>query len=242
MKWILIGGKMAKDSKLRSVNTHFWDDQYVINLDPIEKLLFLYFLTNPLTTLAGIYEVNLRRIAFDTGIDRDMVLKILERFEKDKKIIYKEGYIILLNYIKNQKYNSSMIQSASNFVKSLPQNILEILSNLKEHPIYTLYTSCAQVEVEVEDEVEDEDIKYTVSDLQTLWRNVFLGNAGITEETFVSDLIKKFGKKQTRKILMDFRENGFNKISTMRKGLDWNTGKIKPKETQETGITIKKVD
>ena len=28
-----------KDIKLRSVDTHFWDDNYVIDLDPIEKLL-----------------------------------------------------------------------------------------------------------------------------------------------------------------------------------------------------------
>src|SRR5436309_789071 len=57
----------------RLVNTNFWKDTYIIDLDPTQKLLFLYFLTSPRTSLAGVYEISLREAAFDTGIDRDMV-------------------------------------------------------------------------------------------------------------------------------------------------------------------------
>ena len=56
------------------VNTKFWDDTYIVTLDPIEKLLYLYFLTNPLTNICGIYEIQLRRVAFDTGIDKEVVV------------------------------------------------------------------------------------------------------------------------------------------------------------------------
>lgn len=72
--------------KMRSINTKFWDDNWAIDLDPIEKLLFLYLLTNSHTTLAGIYELHLRKMAFETGIDKEMLEKILKRFEKDKKV------------------------------------------------------------------------------------------------------------------------------------------------------------
>ena len=99
-----------KEHKSRLVNTHFWDDKYTSNLDPIEKLLFLYFLTNPLCNIIGIYEIELRRIAFDTGIDKDMVNKIIERFTNDKKIFYFDGYIIIKNFVKFQNEGSPKVK------------------------------------------------------------------------------------------------------------------------------------
>ena len=41
-------------AKFRYVNTRFWDDSYVAELSPLEKLAFLYLLTNSLTTIAGV--------------------------------------------------------------------------------------------------------------------------------------------------------------------------------------------
>ena len=102
-------------SKLRSINTHFWEDNYIIDLDPIEKLLFLYLLSNPQTNMLGIYELHLRRISFDTGIDKDMVLKIFDRFTEANKAKYVDGYVILQNFIKHQSYNGNMETSAQNF-------------------------------------------------------------------------------------------------------------------------------
>ena len=34
-------------AKQRYINTKFWRDSYIEDLDPIEKLLFLYLLSNP---------------------------------------------------------------------------------------------------------------------------------------------------------------------------------------------------
>ena len=79
---------LCRMAKLRSINTHFWDDNYIVELDPIEKLMFLYLITNPLTTIAGAYELPLRRIAFDTGIDREMVVKILDRSNRAAAVLY----------------------------------------------------------------------------------------------------------------------------------------------------------
>jgi hypothetical protein len=95
-------------SKNRYVNTKFWDDSFIIECDPIEKLLFIYFLTNPLTTICGIYEITIRRIAFDTGIDKDMVLKILDRFEKCKRIKFENGWVGIKNFIKHQSMSDNV--------------------------------------------------------------------------------------------------------------------------------------
>src|SRR5688500_5513892 len=95
-------------AKFRMLNTRFWDDSYVISLDPTEKLLFIYLLTNALTSICGIYEIQLRRIAFDTGIDIEMVKNVFSRFELDKKILYRDGWVCVVNFIKHQKINRSV--------------------------------------------------------------------------------------------------------------------------------------
>jgi hypothetical protein len=127
-------------SKQRYIDTQFWDDKYIVHLDPIEKLAFIYFITNPLTNIAGIYEITLRRIAFDTGIDENMVQKILERFEKDKKIYYIEGWIIICNFPKYQKYQErgKIKDGIDKIIKSLPCIILEAIHTLPIPYTYTL--------------------------------------------------------------------------------------------------------
>lgn len=112
-------------SKERYLNTKFWDDNYIVNLDPTEKLLFIYLLTNPLTNIIGIYEIAIRRIAFDTGIDQDMVLKILDRFERDNKIKYSQGYIVIRNFIKHQKNNPSINKGIETSLQEVPNELLE---------------------------------------------------------------------------------------------------------------------
>lgn len=119
----------------RLVNERFWVDPYTANLDPIEKLMFLYLLTNPSTNLVGIYELDTRRMAFETGIDKDMVTKILERFERDKKIVCFEGWVIICKWAKYQNHNSPQIKAGyERILKELPAKIKE-----KLYGIDTLY-------------------------------------------------------------------------------------------------------
>jgi len=117
--------------RLRSINVHFWDDTYVIRLNQKEKLLFLYLLTNSLCNLIGAYEITLHRICFDTGLEPDDVSAILNKFEKDNKIIFTDGYIILVNFVKNQSYNKNMFTGALSLYESLPVHIQMLLYPLK---------------------------------------------------------------------------------------------------------------
>ena len=162
-------------SKLRSINTRFWEDNWIVDCDPSEKLLFLYLLTNTMTNMLGIYEIPLRRIAFDTGLDKDMILKLFSRFEKDGKAFYKDGHVVLLNYTKHQNYNLNMYKSAYKCFKELKDSLLqdnrviEIALYLSDYykpfgkgiePIakgskpFAKYEYELEVEYELEDEVE----------------------------------------------------------------------------------------
>lgn len=112
--------------KKRYISTKFRDDKFVVELDPIEKLLFMYFLTNPLTNVAGIYEISLRRIAFDTWIDKDMVQKIINRLTESKKVYYIDWYIILANSNKHQNMENAKIKKGiENVLAWLPKDLID---------------------------------------------------------------------------------------------------------------------
>lgn len=112
-------------SKQRYIRDSFWTDSYVERLTPDEKLIFLYLLTNALCNVAGIYEVRSKRIGFDTGYDMEVVENVLKRFEKDKKLLRHNDWIIIVNHIKNQSLNPSIIQGIQRIVDELPLELKE---------------------------------------------------------------------------------------------------------------------
>jgi hypothetical protein len=60
----------------RYIATSFWQDDWIQSLDPSEKYMYLYLMTNPLTTIAGIYKIGNRQISFDTGYNQNTVMTI----------------------------------------------------------------------------------------------------------------------------------------------------------------------
>ena len=114
-------------NKLRSVNTFFWSDCYVETLTPVEKLLFLYLLTNSNTNIIGIYELTIKKISYDTGIDKDKTEQSFKKFQEDKKVYYIDNFIILRNFTKNQSYNPKMIIGAFDVFSKLPDSLLKYI-------------------------------------------------------------------------------------------------------------------
>ncbi len=151
--------------KLRSVNTRFWNDPFVEDLTPSEKLLFLYLLTNPQANLLGIYEITIKRICYDTGLTKETVTNGLKRFETSRKAYFINcNYMILPNWLKNQRLNRNMKVAVSKEFNSLPNelknNILRngynTVSNDSES--FEMVMECLdKYEIEIEDEIEDED-------------------------------------------------------------------------------------
>lgn len=91
-------------NKTRYINTKFWNDNYVSELDPIQKLLFIYFLTNEHTNISGIYEVPLKVVALETGIDKTMVEKMIPMLAP--KVGYVGGLVVIKNFLKHQETKS----------------------------------------------------------------------------------------------------------------------------------------
>ena len=96
-------------SKQRLVDTFFWDDTYVVGLDPLEKLLFLYLLTSPHSNISGVYEVSKRALVYHTGLSEESLTVMLQRLERDGKILYLNSWVAIKNFIKHQATGSVQV-------------------------------------------------------------------------------------------------------------------------------------
>ena len=110
-------------SKLRSVSTGTWSDPWFEELDPKKKLIFLYLITNEKTNMLGIYEASVKKISFETGINKEDVSTCLNHFEKDGKIKYQNNFIILVNFLKHQNFNTNMKKGAIKVYELLPKGL-----------------------------------------------------------------------------------------------------------------------
>jgi hypothetical protein len=117
--------KQKTVAKQRIVNTKFWDDSYIVRLSPTAKLIFLYFLTNPLTNISGVYELPLRRVAFDVGLPEGEIQEVVDRLIADGKIIYTDGWVMVVNFIKYQVVSNPKVRQAITIeLKKAPRRLL----------------------------------------------------------------------------------------------------------------------
>jgi len=110
------------------INTKFWSDSWVRQkLNPLDRYLFLYFITNEHTNICGIYELPIEIIAFETGIDENDLKKTY--FQRLKpKIVYKNNWVIIPNFPNYQNYqeNLKVKRGIELAIKEIPAKICEI--------------------------------------------------------------------------------------------------------------------
>lgn len=110
------------------INTRFWNDTYISDLNPLEKLLFIYFLTNEHTSICGVYELPLKVAAVETGIDPSMFGKMLPNFTT--KIVYYDGWVGIKNFSKHQATNPSIKRGIEAELKLIPAHIKAKIDSL----------------------------------------------------------------------------------------------------------------
>ena len=73
---------ILKMAKQRYIDTRFWHDTFIREkLNPLDRYLFLYFLTNDKTNnISGIYELPISIIASETGMTKELIPKAVKRF------------------------------------------------------------------------------------------------------------------------------------------------------------------
>lgn len=105
--------------KTRILQTRFWKDEYVTSLSSEEKLMFIYILTNDTVNMVGVYQLYTQEVALWCGVTNQKVIQFFQKLQNDKKIIYKNNWIKLLNFQKYQNYGGGRQEEA--FKKELNQ-------------------------------------------------------------------------------------------------------------------------
>lgn len=117
-------------AKQRYINTKFWSDNFISELNPLDRYLFLYFLTNEHTNICGIYEVPLKTISFETGLELDMLKKMLKRLYG--KIYYIDGWVYIKNFAKHQAVNESIVKGIEISKKIIPNEIMLKINKIEQ--------------------------------------------------------------------------------------------------------------
>lgn len=117
--------------KRRYVNTKFWTDNWIVEeLNPLDRYVFMYLLTNSKTNIAGVYEISLRQISFEVGIEIDTLKNMMGKLSE--KVIYFDGYVIFKNSDKHQNVeNPSISLGISNILEALPKNVSDLVKDYR---------------------------------------------------------------------------------------------------------------
>lgn len=110
----------------RNVSLSFWEDNKVVDdFTYKDKYFLLYLLTNPHTNLIGCYEISIKQMSNELGLEKSEVEELLTRMEQVHQVIlYAEETKEIL--IKNwHKYNWTKSEKLK---KPIRDNIKEIKS------------------------------------------------------------------------------------------------------------------
>jgi hypothetical protein len=214
-------------AKKRYINTVFWNDNYISNLDPSEKLLFIYLITNPFTNISGIYQIPLKTVANDTGIDKEMVIKIINRFQNDNKILYVDGWIAVRNFIKHQGFsNPSVLMSIEREIENKPIELVKFIDTV------CIQSVCKLPKLASKSKSKSKSKSFIAPSLEKI-------NEYITERKLTVDG-KQFFEYFTEGNWID--SEGKKVINWKQKLLTWNShGNRKKDERAESDKRVKKL-
>lgn len=147
----------------RYLNTRLWRDSWFESLNANEKFVYIYLLTNPSTNMLGIYNLSIRRIAYDCNLNEQTTRRCIKKLEEALKIIYCKGHIIIPDWISQNAMNPSMKQSAMKDFDKLPDEVRselppQLLSAIQKmrprtaHAVPTLFTQTPSDTPEKEEE------------------------------------------------------------------------------------------
>lgn len=128
---------MTKD-KRRYINTTIWDKSWFRKLSSNAQLLYLYFLTTPLSTLSGIYEITEDRMEFDTNLKPKESIKELVKAGEIARV---DDWVIIVRHPIFQKWESSpkIAIGLFNEISEMPENVFHALREVGYHypAVYT---------------------------------------------------------------------------------------------------------
>jgi hypothetical protein len=117
--------------KTRIIQTRFWDDEFVFNASKDAKLLYIYLLTSQYINISGIFQLDERKIAFETGLTPKEFEKAKQEIETAKKVFFYKGWVKVINAEKNNGYKNSPLNEVAyqRELSLIPQGVLDYFNS-----------------------------------------------------------------------------------------------------------------
>jgi len=105
------------------IQARFWNDPDNEKLTPATKLVFIYLFSCPQRTQSGIFSISKKRIAFDTGLQINIVEKALDKLIEKRRVKYDGEILWIVNFVKHQVSSSpKVIKRMSTDIKQFEQH------------------------------------------------------------------------------------------------------------------------
>lgn len=112
----------------RYINVRTWSETWFEDLSATEKLVWIYLNTNSATNMLGTYSTSIRRLAYECHVSEQVVRRSIKKLEVINKLIYQDGYVIIIDWMAQQAMNPSMRIAARKEYDKLPGKIRLLLS------------------------------------------------------------------------------------------------------------------
>lgn len=110
------------------IYTKFWYDNYISGLSAKEKLLFIYLISNEKVNICGIYEMPDKYILLDTGLKLKELEVIKDKFMKDGKFAFIDGWVKIMNFEPYNSFSGELNDKArEKELAIIPQEILDFI-------------------------------------------------------------------------------------------------------------------
>jgi|GEM_PF-2238968 len=122
--------------KTRILHSRIYTDSFFMELSSIEKLLFIYYLTNDAVNIIHCYECPDKKVQNEIGVSIPLIKRYQEKVEKAGKMFFKDGYVFLKNASKYESYTGVLNEKAK---ESLLDQLSEEIRNWYEGSMKGVY-------------------------------------------------------------------------------------------------------
>lgn len=89
--------------KARQIQARFWDDGFIQEATWQSRYVFIYLCTCLPINMSGIFQLTDKKIIFETGLSKEDFDIAKEELSTNKKVIFHDGWVFVVNAFKNCK-------------------------------------------------------------------------------------------------------------------------------------------
>ncbi len=115
----------------RQLHTRTWSDSWFLNLSNEQKLLFIYLFSNQRASVTGLYEMPIKLISLETGLDRTVIHRAFEVYTAADKVHYDSDtevvwVVNMPKYQLGERINVTLQKRIEADIKAVPDCELKI--------------------------------------------------------------------------------------------------------------------